>query len=397
MREVTKVVIAGVLVLALALIGAPVAFADGGEMILHTEELPADVHLEESEQNAIVAWNKDTKEEIIILSKNLSSSVPVKVLEVVPLPDNPLDVDEADFEAFTTLERLAEEKLPKVTVTSQRMSDGGPESTKSGEVPVAEVTFHEEIGPHDITVAKVNTPEEFKEWVEEFCEEKGLGEMKLSQGFSDAVLSYTDKDIKHFVLDIVSTGEEHGSVFPILYRFKSDSLFYPMRITAGSDVGESTAELNLFLVARGVADAADLYAAGFTSTPFGFTQSREVKLSNGELKEVDGRLADLFGSGDVYVMNASYRGRLYDMQKDLSLTYFLESPPESSQPDYRIKTVYVEIEPGEDGYTAFEEAEEDALTIILAIICTMLIFAVAVLVFALFHNRRKGDAEELSE
>jgi len=52
---------------------------------------PKEVNIQESVQNAIVAWNGD--EEVIILSTDVQSSQPTLVLEVLPLPSNPVKVE----------------------------------------------------------------------------------------------------------------------------------------------------------------------------------------------------------------------------------------------------------------------------------------------------------------
>ncbi|HJH27131.1 MAG TPA: hypothetical protein C5S37_10290 [Methanophagales archaeon] len=70
------------LALVFILLAPSLVFADKGMIVVG----PREVSLQESGQNAIVAWNGD--EEIIILSTDAKSSESTLVLEVLPLPSN---------------------------------------------------------------------------------------------------------------------------------------------------------------------------------------------------------------------------------------------------------------------------------------------------------------------
>lgn len=80
--------------------------ADGGMVIWSP-----DVHLDQSDQNAIVAWNGE--KEIIILSNDIESSHPATVLRIVPLPSEP-KIRKAGFETFEKLIEIVNEKLAKI-------------------------------------------------------------------------------------------------------------------------------------------------------------------------------------------------------------------------------------------------------------------------------------------
>ncbi len=69
---------------------------------------PPEIHLDQSAQNAIVAWNGS--EEIIVLSSNIKSSNEATVLEILPLPSEPSKVEEGSFESFEKLTELINEK-----------------------------------------------------------------------------------------------------------------------------------------------------------------------------------------------------------------------------------------------------------------------------------------------
>jgi len=62
------------------------------------------IQIEENTQNAIIAWNGT--EEVLILSTDITSSESTPVLELLPLPSNPLEVKEGSFESFTKLQEI---------------------------------------------------------------------------------------------------------------------------------------------------------------------------------------------------------------------------------------------------------------------------------------------------
>jgi len=265
---------------------------------------PKEVSLQESGQNAIVAWNGN--EEVIILSTDAKSSESTLVLEVLPLPSNPT-VKEGSFDSFTKLTEIINEKLR--AIRDQKMAEGFSRGTKA---PGIEITFHKKLGAHDVTVVKVNDLDHFMNWVENFTTEMGFEHTKISSKFENTVASYLNRDIKFFVFDVIESSEDKQSIKPLIYRFKSDFLYYPLEITATSDAGSSRSEVNIFLLAKGiikedvVEDINLLPRTGF---------HYNIELSEEELKEISPEVADLFSS--AYVMNAYYYGPLNKLNKDL--------------------------------------------------------------------------------
>jgi hypothetical protein len=100
------------------------------------------VSIYEPGQKAIIAWNG--QEEILILSTDVSAADETFVLEIMPLPSNPKKIEKASFESFITIKTILDAHARVVLG-----SNYGSESTKS-----IEVTFHERIGAHDVTVVK---------------------------------------------------------------------------------------------------------------------------------------------------------------------------------------------------------------------------------------------------
>lgn len=279
---------------------APPAFADKGVIAW-----PPVHGLEESAQNAIVGWNG--KEEVLILSTDMRASGESIVLEMLPLPNNPREVKEADLNSF---ERLAEMIRIKQRRKQPRLWLG---QFRDVPTPGVEITFHEQIGPHEVTVVKVNDLDYFLGWINSFTQEKGLEAFQPSDEFKRAVASYLEREIRFFVFDVVSVGNTRQTVNPLCYRFESDFLYYPLEITAFSSVGMSIARVHLFLIAKGRIDESAITKVKL-SPEVGFDSFLEF--NEEELREINQDLADLFAS-DPVVVSVRYDGHLNRLDKDL--------------------------------------------------------------------------------
>jgi len=263
---------------------------------------PKEVKLQETGQNAIVAWNGE--EEIIILSTDIRSSESTLVLEVIPLPSNPVKVEEGSFDSFRKLTEMINEKV--IDIKEKEFIRG---LGSSG----VEITFHKKIGAHDITVVKTNDLDYFINWVKEFTKNKGFKYESISEDFKNAVSSYLKRDIRFFVFDVIKAVEDRQSIKPLVYRFKTYYLFYPLEITATSDARWSTSNVSIFIITKDVINK-DFFRDLYLQPTVGFNHN--ILLTKGELKEVSPELEDLFKS-DAFVMNATYHGSLNVLQRDL--------------------------------------------------------------------------------
>ncbi|MBU7029744.1 MAG: DUF2330 domain-containing protein [Theionarchaea archaeon] len=280
--------------LILLLLGFSLVSANRGSMVLNPY-----AHLEESGQHAIVAWNGT--EEILILSTDMKSSQSTLVLEVIPLPSNPVKVEEGSAESFETLAEIINKKIREI---QKGLARGEP----------VEVTFHAQIGAHDVTVVRVNDVVYFIEWVNDFSRKMGVEPLKLPSDFKKTVSHYVDKDIKYFVFDVIDTKESTQTVNPLMYKFKSSYLYYPLEITATSDVGWSSSRVSIFLITGGIVDEAVLRDIGlYPKIGFG---KYIIELTEDELEAVNPELKDFF-EWDAFVMNVYYSGPLHVLTKDL--------------------------------------------------------------------------------
>ncbi len=198
------------------------------------------VNVFEPDQRAFIAWGG--QEEILILSTDLYASEPTKVLEVVPMPSEP-KVTAGDTKIFKRAVDLMNKKLPKRRVVA--MPAGTGTEKVETEVPaVAEVTFHEKIGATDVSVVHVLARKDFITWVEKYLKGQKAQSPAIPEIMKKTVQEYLDDGYGWFAFNVVSLGKEVKSKEAVQYRFKTDCLFYPMRISR-TDKGQTHISLTV--------------------------------------------------------------------------------------------------------------------------------------------------------
>ena len=185
---------------------------------------PVEIALYEPGQKAIICW--DGTEEILILSTDARAEEPTKVLEIFPLPDLPT-VEMCNQSVF---ERLTELARPLQHKSTGEKGSGGYDSNNVLPLDV-EVVFHETLGVHNLTIIKAITSNGFATWVNEFLNSSGLTPMSFPKAEKMAA-SYIERDINYFVLDILELTGELKSPKPIMYRFNSSGVYYPMEVSS---------------------------------------------------------------------------------------------------------------------------------------------------------------------
>lgn len=221
--------ISWILILA-TIFGAQTLHADRGS-------IPFKPHVKifEPTQRAVIAWNGE--EEILLLSTDLRASEPTKVLEVMPLPSEPA-VKKGDVEVFRKATELINRKLRERRTQALKAEHLGTD-----EMPIAgEVTFHKKIGAHDISVTHVLNSDGFIEWVENYLRSSGVENPKIPKAMKAVVSEYLEEGFSWFVFDVISLDKEPKTNEAIQYRFATESLFYPLKITR-TEEGETSIEL----------------------------------------------------------------------------------------------------------------------------------------------------------
>ena len=191
------------------------------------------VVISEPKQDAIIAWNGI--EQLLYLQTTLSASEETKVLEVMPLPSKPT-VEATSEEVFKRCASL----LPKIRKKREK-SGMDPFGAPPAEAPAAQVVERKKIGAHDLRVVELLNPKRFEDWIG--AEFKGEG-LEVPRALLDVIGEYTDDGFTWFIFDVIDLKAELGKKTPLKIRFKTTSLFYPMRITR-TEKGFSTVSLSV--------------------------------------------------------------------------------------------------------------------------------------------------------
>lgn len=184
------------------------------------------VKIFEPNQRAMIVW--DGKEEILLLTTDLKASEPTKVLEVLPLPSEPM-VRKGDMSIFRKATSLVNRKIHRGFGIRATGTKGLSKSIL--QVPAGELTFHEIIGAHDISVIHVLSGDGFIEWVDNYLKANGVENPVIPEALKKVVIQYIKDGFAWFVFDVVFLDNEPKTNEAIQYRFKTDFLFYPVKIT----------------------------------------------------------------------------------------------------------------------------------------------------------------------
>ncbi len=217
-------------------VNTPMVRADCGSIPYN----PA-VEVFEPNQRAVIAF--DGKEEILLLSTDLHASVPTKVLEVIPLPNEP-EVTEGDVAAFVRATDWINARLRPQQRVRTGKGAGGAFGAAAADAPAGEVTFHEKIGAHDVSVVKVLERERFVDWVDDHLRRGGVDNPTIPRPLRMVVDDYLEDGFAWFAFNVVELGTETKTKEALKYRFATSKLYFPLRITR-TEKGVTTVRLIL--------------------------------------------------------------------------------------------------------------------------------------------------------
>jgi hypothetical protein len=200
---------------------------------------PLNVTVFEPKQRALILWNG--KEEILLLSTDQRASQRSAVLEVIPLPAEP-KVNLGDFETFEAAQKLVIDKRMWVMAHA-----GAPAGSISIPEKAGKITFQKKLGAHDLAVAKVLDKSGFTGFVQKYLQDHyQTNEAPIRPDFLEIIQSYVDSGYRWFAFDVITLDEKNlQSREPIEYRFASDHVYYPLRIS-GLESGKTEVELLVF-------------------------------------------------------------------------------------------------------------------------------------------------------
>ncbi len=242
-------------------------------------------------QKAIIAWNGE--EEVLILSTDVYTSGSSPVLGILPLPSNPKAIKEGKFDSFTQIESLIQNK--------DRFGPG------------INITFHEKIGAHDITVVEVNDVHEFIQWAENYLKDHGI-EKEISGDKLEVIVSdYIKRGLKFFVFDLTDVSKEEESIEPIIYRFESSFLYYPLKI---SRLALGDVDIDIFAITNGKIDKPSISVSGLKIANYYDGTPIEFEITERKIEEISPEISVLFNDG-AWLTALNYEGALEDLDSDL--------------------------------------------------------------------------------
>ena len=273
-------------------------FAGSGSIPFHP-----DVKISKPKQRAMIAWNGT--EEMLILSTDMSASEKTEILEIIPFPAEPV-VKKGNVEIFRKAMELINQKLQESD--DQTVQKEGREETQG--YPAGEVTFHKVIGAHDIMVIHVLDVNSFTEWVERYFKAFEAKNPNVPEAMKAVVSDYIEEGFLWFVFDVISLDNVPITSEAIQYRFKTESLFYPLRITRAEE-GETSIELLVLTQQRLIQfPGIPIEEIKLPYEPIGMS-SKEVRGLNEEMDE-------LLGHGDKVKLRIWHiEGELSGFKKDL--------------------------------------------------------------------------------
>ncbi len=296
---------------------------------------PVDIY--EPGQYAVISWYDGI--EVMCLSSVLktSSLSSVKVLEVFPLPSIP-EISLGDEAIFKKLGDMVHDLAIYYNLDeSDQRADGV-------------IVYNKVLGPHNVTVIRTNDSSSFIENVYEIARQNGFEITYDISSVEDEVEFYIAKNYNVFVIDIVSL-ESYVSqtlVRPLIYKFRSDKIYYPMVI---SSINKGFFRIKLFFL---------------TATPLNDLNSIQVDylhlttyvqktVFRYDIERIDSRLTEIFPSWKLvlYLTYVGLKGRYDLICDDLEFT----GPPDIesilSLTTFLLLIAYIAIILGNDNYRGF--------------------------------------------
>lgn len=236
----------------------------------------------ETGQKAIIAWNGTY--EILMLSTDVNSSKESEVVEIMPLPSNPT-ISKGELQSFFKVRDLVNTYLAVISPRYYAYYPSFRQGIDNQTAPKIIITFQETIGVHYLTVINVEETNELIQWLENFLETKGYSK-ELPSNIENLLSYYMQIGMSFFVIDMIKTNETIKTIDPLIYKFKSSNLYYPLRI---STLFSGKTDISLFTITN-----SELNEDSITS--IGFVKKALFQIKQETLSKISGNITQLFFS-----------------------------------------------------------------------------------------------------
>ncbi len=271
------------------------------------------VQVSEDAQKAIILHNN--KEEVLILGTELNASGKTPIVRFIPFPSEP-EVSLAPKGVFDRLAAIVAKY--KLSYFVAFHSKGGKDTFSGTGV---EVRLNAKLGAHDMTVLRVRDAAAFRGWVNAYFKKKGLPHAASYKKEEAIVADYVKRGIDFFVLDVVELSKSKQYIDPVVYRFKSGSLYYPLK-TSNTFGGKGEIELFIASPATLCAPGSNIFMDDYDQAigPNGHVAGRclniNAKASNsvrlvpeeGDLRSLYANADTFFGTQPVFLQSIRYVG-----------------------------------------------------------------------------------------
>lgn len=248
-------------------------------------------------QVAIASWNGTV--EMLILSHLPLSNSTFQLLEIIPLPSEPIDVRAGNISIFDRALGVVNAHL-------------GYSGFYLGFGDKLEVIFQDRVGAHDVAVVRVNSASALLNWAQSYIAEKGVEADFASSELVSLIDFYISIGFDYIAFSIVEVTEAGKLVEPIIYTFESSFLYYPLRV---SSLFHGVSNVFLLTLTQAQFDAGDVPQAMTLSDWFG-NKTYQLRLSKDELGNIDPELMKMFPDG-AWFSAIYYYGTLDALTADI--------------------------------------------------------------------------------
>jgi len=174
--------------------------------------------IQEPVQIAVITWNDGV--EVMLFGVNIIAAEGIKGIGLMPLPSKP-EVYLGSNKSFEIIDKF---------VTPRGSTLGIP----AGDIGVS-VEFNMVLGPHNVTCLKITydaSAEEIRNNLLRIATENNLDTLAITDQQIQLLQSYASMGYEYFLVDIINA-ENYTSGFlpPLIIKFRSDKVWYPLRIS----------------------------------------------------------------------------------------------------------------------------------------------------------------------